>query len=100
VKEKNGIPYISRGPMRQFSPSMCYQVRSEKLGGIKDFRSDSLIAKCMTTVKRKIAEINQEIKERKTIIVDLEQEIKDEQREIELLQKELTYSELEPEYKI
>jgi predicted mannosyl-3-phosphoglycerate phosphatase (HAD superfamily) len=95
---KNGIPEISRGPMGQLPPSLSYLVRSEKWGGLSYFRSDSLEAKSMTAVERKIAEINQEIKEHKITIIDYEHEIKEEQRQIELLERELSYWQKEPEH--
>ena len=97
-KNKNGVPVISRGPMGQLPPSLSYLVRSEKWGGLSYFRSDSLEAKSMTAVERKITEMNQEIKERKTMIIDYEHKIKEEQRKIELLQQELTYWQKEPEH--
>jgi hypothetical protein len=98
AKDKNGVPEISRGPMRQLPPSLSYLVRSEKWGGLSYFRSDSLEAKSQTAVERKIAELNQLIKDRKSNIVDLKYEIEEEEREIALLERELTYWQKEPEH--
>ena len=97
-KDKSGVPVISRGPMGQLPPSLSYLVRSEKWGGLSYFRSDSLEAKSMTAVERKIAEINQEIKVRQSKIIDYKYEIDEELREISILQNELTHWQKEPEH--
>jgi len=90
VKDESGMPKISRGPTRQFSPSMCYCVRSEKWGDICDFRSDSLEAKNIAIHERITALINQEIKNRSRKVIDYKHKIEEEEREITVLQHELT----------
>jgi hypothetical protein len=100
VRDKSGVPTISRGPMRQFPPSLAYRVRSEKWGGISDFRSDSLESKSQTAVERKIAQFKQEIKDRQKKIIDHQYEIEEQEREISLLERELSHWEKQPEHTV
>lgn len=98
VCDKNGLPEISRGPMRQLPASFVYRVVNEKWGGISDFRSDSLQLKSQTAVERKISDLKQSIKvkeERYYDLLDKAQKIKN---RLEILKTELKQWETQPEH--
>jgi hypothetical protein len=98
VRDSLGLPEISRGPMRQFSPAFVFRVRDELTNQITDFRSDSLQLKSQTAKERMISGLKQDIKERKEKINNLQSKIEEENYQIMILNGRLESWEKQPEH--
>lgn len=87
--DENGIPNISRGPMRQLLPSISYMVRDKKYDTIHYFRADSIMQIRMTPRAKRIAKLKHQIRETEQNAFDHEFKAQQEREKIELLKREL-----------
>lgn len=87
--DEHGIPNVSRGPIGQLPPSISYLVRDKNSGDLHYFRADSIMHKSMSPVAKKIAKIEQQIKEAQEMVYDHEHKAKEQQEKIEILKREL-----------